>query len=92
MSAITALSMANYTIMKNNALYGMMSNNNARMGLLSSPLGNVSFGSLGALSAMDTQMELESINCSVQYQMAKAMLESLKKLQKEETKKFNIFA
>ena len=92
MSAILALSMANYTTMKNNAIYGMISNNNARMGLMSSPMNNISFGSLGALSAMDTQMELDAMNCSIQYQMAKAMLESLKNLQKEETKKFNVFA
>lgn len=93
MSAILALSMAHFTGMKNNAMYNMISANNARMSLMSSPMmNNISFGSLEALSAMDTQMELDAINYSVQYQMAKAMLESLRKLQKEETKKFNMFA
>ena len=92
MSAILAISMAQYTMMKNNALTNMMHINNARMGLMTSPMQNISFGSLDSMAAMDCEMELNSINYSVQYQIAKNMLESLKKLQKEETKRFNTFA
>ena len=92
MSAILALSTAHYTNMKNNALYNMISTNNARMGLMTSPMSNISFGSLDSLAAMDTQMELNAINYSLQYQIAKAMLEKLKMLQKEETKRLNTFA
>lgn len=70
----------------------MLSVNNARMGLISNPY-HPSFGSLDALAAMDTQLELESITCSLQYQIAKAMLEQLKKQQKDEAIKcFNTFA
>lgn len=92
MSAILALSMAHYTTMKNNALNGMINTNNARMGLMSYPMQNISFGGLDKIAFMDNQMELNAINYSIQYQMAKAMLEQLRKLQKEEAQKFNAFA
>jgi len=92
MSAILALSMAHYTGMKNNALYNMISTNNARMGLMSSPMSNISFGALDSVAAMDAQMELNAMNYSIQYQMAKAMLEQLKQLQKDEIKRFSTFA
>ena len=90
-SAVNAISMAHYTMLANNSAYSMMSANQARMSLLSNA-GNVSFGSLGALAAMDTQLELQAINNSLQYKMAKAMLEQLKKQQKEDAERFSIFA
>lgn len=93
MSAINAISMANYTIMANNAAFNMMQASNARMGMLSSMNGyNVSFGSLESLHAMDTQLELEMLTNSLQYKMSKAMLEQLKKMEKEDAKRFSIFA
>ena len=90
-SAINAISTAYYTSMENNSAFAMMASNNARMGLLSNAH-NVSFGSLSALSAMDTQLEIDAITNSLQYKMAKAMLEQLKKQQKEDAKRFNVFA
>ena len=93
MSAINAISMANYTIMANNSAYNWMNAANARLGLISN-LGpnNVSFGSLESLHAMDTQLELDMLTNSLRYKMSKAMLESLKKLQEEDAKRFNVFA
>ena len=94
MSAILALSAANYIGMKNNAILNMMRINNTRMGLLCNP-GDTTGGignSLGALCAMDTQMEISMLTNSLQYQYAKAMLEQIKKQQKEESKSFSIFA
>jgi len=90
-SAISAMSAMHYTMMANSSVYNIMSLNNARMGLLSNA-GNVSFGSLGALSEMDTQYELAMITNSLQYKMAKAMLEQVKKQQKEDAKRFSLFA
>lgn len=87
---VQAISAMRYTAMMNNAAYNMMSANNARMGLISSPMNNISFG---ALAAMDTQLELQSITNSLQYQMYKAMLEQSKKQLKEDIKQqFSIFA
>ncbi len=88
MSIIQAYSSAYYTALANRSMYSMLSAQNARMGLLQSA-GNVSFGAmdLSTLCAMDTQYETQVISDSVSYQMAKAMLKSLKKLQQEETKK-----
>jgi hypothetical protein len=87
---IQALSAMRYTAMMNNAAYNMMSTNNARMGLLSSPMNNISFG---ALAAMDTQLGLQSITNSLEYQMYKAMAEQSKKQLKEDIKQsFSIFA
>ena len=94
MSAILALSMANYINMKNNAALNMMNINNARMGLLCNP-GDTTGGignSLEALCAMDTQMEISMLTNSLQYQYAKAMLEQIKKQQKEDAKRFSLFA
>ena len=90
-SAISAMSAMRYTMMANNSAYNMMRLNSARMGLLSNA-GNVSFGSLGALAAMDTQYELDMITNSLQYKMSKAMLEQIKKQQKEDAKRFSVFA
>lgn len=92
MSAILAMSMAHYGMMRNNALNNMFMANNARMGLMSYPMQNINFCGIDRLAFMDNQMELNAINYSIQYQMAKAMLEKLKILQKEETKHLNTFA
>ena len=87
-SAISAISALQYTTMANNSAYNMMSANNARMNLLS----NLDGYDIGTLSAMDTQYELSAITNSLQYKMAKAMLEQIKKQQKEDAKRFSIFA
>lgn len=95
MSAILSLSAAHYINMKNNALSNMMKINNARMGMLGNlneSAGGIGFESLDSLCALDTQMELDSITSSIQYQFAKAMLEQIKKQQKEDAKQFSIFA
>ena len=92
MSAILALSAMRYIGMKNNAVMNMMNINNSRMSMLSNPSFQGGGCSLETLSAMDTQMEMDSFTYGVQYQMAKAMLEQIKKLQKEETKMFDLFA
>ena len=91
MSAILALSAMQYTTLANNSAYAMMSASNARVGMLNN-ISNMSFGSLGALHAMDTRLELDMISNSLQYKMAKAMLEQIKKQQKEEAERFNLFA
>jgi len=92
MSAILAISMAQYATMKNNALNNLISTNNARLGLMANPMQNVNFCGYDKIAYMDNQMELNAINYSIQYQMAKAMLERLRILQKEEAKRFNTFA
>lgn len=89
-SAVNSISMGYYTMMANNSAYNMMAAANARTNMISSPMmNNISFGSL---AAMDTQYELDMITSSLQYKMAKAMLEQLKKQQKEDVKRFSIFA
>ena len=89
-SAINAISTGYYTSLANNAAYNMMSASLARTNLISSPMMyNVSFGSLAAL---DTQYELDMITNSLQYKMARAMLEQLRKQQKEDAERFSIFA
>lgn len=95
MSAIQAISAARATVMANNSMLNMINASSARMGLISSMGGSLYCGqpySLDALCAMDTQYELDMITNSLQYKMAKAMAESMRKLQKEEAKKFSIFA
>lgn len=95
MSAILALSAAHYINMKNNALMNMMNINNARMGLMCEPGGDTTGGvacSPEALCAMDTQMELDAMTNSLQYMYAKAVLEQIQKQQKEDAKRFSLFA
>jgi hypothetical protein len=90
MSVIQAIAAAQYTMMKNNAAYNMISANNSRLGLISSmPANNISFGSL---AAMDTEFEIQALTNNLQYLMAKAMLEQVKKQQQEDAKSFSIFA
>ena len=93
MSAIQAISAMRYIAMRNNASLGMMQAHNAQLGLISG-IGenNISFGSLDGLNAMDTQLELSLITNSLQYKMAKAMLEQIEKQRKEDSKRFNVFA
>ena len=89
-SAVNAISTGYYTSLANNAAYNMLSASNARTNLISSPMmHNVSFG---ALAALDTQYELDMITNSLQYKMARAMLEQLRKQQKEDAERFSIFA
>lgn len=91
MSAIQAISAMHYTSLANSAAYNMMSASNARMSMISS-MSNPSFGSLEAISAMDTRLELDMITNSLQYKMAKAMMEQIKKQQKEDSERFSLFA
>jgi len=54
---------------------------------------NINPQSLQALNEMDTQLELDALSCSLQYKCAKAMLDSLKKMQDDDIKRsFSIFA
>ena len=92
-SAINAISTGYYTAMANNSAMNMFNMANSRSSLISSlGSGGVSFGSLAQLSALDTQYELDMLTNSLQYKMAKAMLEELKKQRKENSKRFDIFA
>ncbi len=94
MSAILALSAAHYLNMKNNAMMNMMNINNARMSMMCTPgdtAGSVAC-SPEALCAMDTQMELDALTNSLQYMYAQAVLEQIKKQQKEDAKRFSLFA
>ena len=94
MSAILALSAMHYINMKNNAAYNMMNISNNRMNMLQS-LGDTTGGigcSPDELCALDTQMEIDALTSSLQYQFAKAMLEQIKKQQKEDAKQFSLFA
>ena len=89
MSAILALSAMHYLSMKNNAALNTMKISNSRMNMLSDCSGESTGGigcntSLEALCAMDTQMEMDALTNSLQYQFAKAMLEQIKKQQKED--------
>ena len=94
MFAVGALMMNSYTMMAHNMAFRGMMANNARLSMLNSLNGqHYSPSQLAALNAMDTNLELEAMNSSVQYKCAKAMLESLKKLQDDNIKRsFSIFA
>ena len=92
MLAVGAL--ANYTMMANNMAFRGMMANNARLNMLSGLNGQF-YGpqQLAALSAMDTNMEIDALTSSLQYKCAKKILESLKKLQKDDIQRnFSIFA
>ena len=94
MFAVAALMMNNYTMMANNMAFRGMMANNARMSMLSGLNGqNLNYNQLAALNAMDTQLELDSLNSSLQYKCAKKMLEQLKKLQEDDIQRsFSVFA
>ena len=91
-SIINSISLMRNSILANNASYNMMLIANSRQGMLSSlNSNNLSFGSLKALHALDTQQELNMLQNSLQYKMAMAILEQEKKQQKAEAKKFSYF-
>ena len=95
MSAILSLSAIHYINMKNNAALNMMKINNARMNMLSQcceTTGGIGNCPVDSLCAFDTQMEMDSLTNSIQYQYAKAMLEQIKKQQKDDAKRFSTFA
>ena len=94
MFAVGALMLGNYTMMANNLAFRGMMANNARMNMLSN-MGGVPYNNqqLAAISAMDTQLELDALTSGMQYQYAKKMIEQLKKLQKDDIERsFSIFA
>ena len=81
--------------MKNSAQLNMMRINNSRMSMLCTPgdtTGGIGCNSLEALCEMDTQMEIDALTNNLQYLYAKAMLENIEKRQKEEAKRFSLFA
>ena len=92
MSLINAISIAHYTTLANNASYSMMKLNNNRMNMISNMSAGFGLYSPETLSAMDTEFEINSLTYSLQYKFAKAMLEQLKKQQKEDAEKFSTFA
>ena len=94
MFAVGALMLSNYTMMANNMAFRGMMANNARMNMLSN-MGGVPYNNqqLAAISAMDTQLELDALTSGMQYQYAKKMIEQLKKLQKDDIERsFSVFA
>ena len=86
---IQAISSAYYTNMRNYAALSWMNVNSTRLGLLEN---NINFGSLSGLAALDTQLELDGITASLEYKIANALLEQIKKQQRVEAKQFNTFA
>jgi len=89
MFAVGALMLSNYTMMANNMAFRGMMLNNARLNLIS----NAGTQDLTTLSALDTQLEIDALNCGLQYRYAMKMIEQLKELQKEDIKRsFDIFA
>ena len=92
MSLINTISLLHYTAMANNAAYSMMRINNTRMNLLNDTAGGIGNVSLERLAELDNQLELGMITNSLQYRIAKAMAEQLKKQQKEDAKSFSTFA
>ena len=92
-SAVSSASASYYTALAHNSAMNMMSLRHSYMRLLSSPmLFNPNFGSLGMLCALDTQYELDMINNSLQYKLAQAILEQIRKQQKEDAQSFSTFA
>lgn len=94
MFAVGALMMNSYTMMANNLAFRGMMANSARMNMLNHlDAHHMNPQQLAMLNAMDTNLELDALNSSVQYKCAKAMIESLKKLQDDDIKRsFSIFA
>lgn len=94
MLAVSSLMLGHYTMMANNMAFRGMMANNARLNMISNMSGMpYSPQSLAAISAMDTQLELDALSSSFQYQYSKKMIEQLKKLQKENIERsFSTFA
>ena len=92
---VNALSIAHYTRMANNAAYSMMKVNDSRMNMISS-MGfgmDCGYAPTEDIADVDTRLELDAMSSSLQYRIAKAMLEQLKKQQKEDIKNsFSTFA
>ena len=95
MLAINTAAMNFYTTMMNNSAYSMMMGANSQLGMMNyvgntiANGGNVNFK---ALAEADTRNSLQMIQDSLNYKISKAMLENLKKKQKEDTKSLNYFA
>ncbi len=86
---VAAMSLYSAMNMRNNAAMSIMRNNNALNSMISHPSfmgGSVDGATLEALNAMETRMQCENIQNSLQYRMAKAQEEAAKKLLEEETK------
>ena len=95
MSLIHAMSIAHYTRLANSAAYSLMKLNNTRMSMISSMGSGMGYGynTFDSIAAFDNELELNALTLSMQYKMAKAMLEQLKKQQKEDdAKSFSTFA
>ena len=90
MSVLQAISTIRYTMMANNAMNSMINSNQSRLNLITGMSYNPSFGSLESISAMDTQYEMDAITFGIQYKMAKAMLENLKKLKSKNSTGLNV--
>jgi len=94
MFAVGALMLGNYTMMANNMAFRGMMANNARLNMISN-MSSIPYSpqNLAAISAMDTQLEIDSLNSSLQYKYAKKMIEQLKALQKDNIERsFSTFA
>jgi hypothetical protein len=94
MFAVGALMLGNYTMMANNMAFRGMMANNARLNMISNMSAMpYSPQNLAAISAMDTQLELDALTCGLQYKYAKKMIEQLKALQKDNIERsFSTFA
>lgn len=84
MLAINAAATSLYTAMSHNAAYSMMRTNMARMSLLNSP--NFAGMDMKALAAYDKRLACQSLQDSLRYRIANAMLERQKALQKKSSK------
>jgi hypothetical protein len=94
MFAVGAMMLNSYTMMANNMAFRGMMANNARLSMISN-MGSIPYTpqNLAAINAMDTQLEIDSLNCGLQYKYAKKMIEQLKALQKENIERsFSTFA
>ena len=94
MFAVGALMLGNYTMMANQMAFRGMMANNARMNMISN-MSSMPYNSqqLAAISAMDTNLELEALTSGLQYKYAKKMIEQLKALQKDNIERsFSTFA
>lgn len=89
MLAINAAATSFYTAMSHNAAYSMMRTNMARMSLLNSP--NFAGMDMKALAAYDKRLACQSLQDSLRYRIANALLDRQKKLQRQNAK-FDTFA
>ena len=88
---VTLMGQLNAIRMRHDAAWGMMSINNARMGMIRNM--NPSFGmNMKALNAMDTRMAIDYQKNGLMYQIACAQEDALRRQQQEENKRLNTFA